>query len=118
LRLHPLQRLRGVYLQAGQPLGYHVPDDCEIDLIVGMAQAVTHPPNILPGLSGHQHRCAVTQSVGIFADAFEASLDGIATETVLLQRGQVEVGGISLDARDVIENVCQTIRDPVPPRTP
>jgi hypothetical protein len=55
--------------------------------------------------------------VGGFANAFEASLNGIAAKTVLLQRGLVEAGGVALDARDVIENVCQTIRDPVPPRT-
>lgn len=64
-----------------------------------MTQAIAHAANVGSGLVGHQLRRMVAEAMGRLTDALQATLDGIARQTVPPESVTVHIDTLDFHAR-------------------
>ena len=77
--------------KAGQVLADGIPDDVQVHSIIGVAQTVSHAPNIRPRLPWHQTFRLISQAVHCFTDALQAALDGVTRAAVSRKLSTIEL---------------------------
>jgi hypothetical protein len=79
-----------------------------------MSQPIPHAADIAPWLSRHQPYRMLAQSVRSLTDPFQASFDGIACPSILLERLLIHTLEIARDPFSVLDDVGHAVVGIVP----
>ena len=82
-----------------------MPNERDVDPIVGVPETVSHAPDVVPRLMRHQFRGAVAQSICRLADTLDATFYRIAQQEITLEIVVICAGQVLRDALRVLDYV-------------
>jgi hypothetical protein len=103
-------RLQTCLSQWLQIVADNFPYDCQLNIVVLVAQLVAEAANVCPRWPRRYVVCFLAKSSGRLADAAHAPLDGIGYEFVARKGGEVLRGkpsNVAQEAICVVDNVLQ-----------
>lgn len=108
-RLQACKRPSGGGFQVRKVVSDSMPDDVCVDPIVPIPEPISHASNIGPRLIRYQFRRAVAEPMGGFADAFQATLDGVARLAVSGKGRAIRNGDVIRDSFGVLDDVRERL---------